>query len=102
MSEGNITRRSLRDCRTGMTDWNRIGRQTNAEISEQAASAPDVAPILTDEWLARAEVVQPNKKLISIRLDVDVLEYFQDGGKNYQTRINQVRRSYIEARKKSA
>ena len=102
MSEPNIIRRSLNSRQTGRTDWNKVDSQTDAEINEQVAQNPDAAPILTDEWLAQAEIVQPNKKLISIRLDADVLGYFQQDGKNYQTRINQVLRTYIEARKKSA
>ena len=38
------------------------------------------------------------KKMISLRLDVDVLAFFQDGGKGYQTRINAVLRSYMKAK----
>lgn len=102
MSEKNITRRSLRDRRAGKTDWDRLDQQSDADILKQVTSDEEAAPLLTTEWLANAEIVPPNKKLISIRLDTDVLSYFQDGGKNYQTRINQVLRTYVDARKKSA
>jgi len=102
MSETHITRRSLSGRRTGRTDWDRLDRQSDAEINERAASDPDAAPLLTAEWLARAEVVPGNKKAISIRLDPEVLEFFQKNGKNYQTRINAVLRAYVEAHKKSA
>lgn len=103
MSETHITRRSLNDRRTGQTDWKRLSRQSDAEIKEAAASDPDAAPLLTAERLAQAEVMTPRtKKAISIRLDPEVLEFFQESGKNYQTRINTVLRAYVAAHKKSA
>ena len=45
----------------------------------------------------------PGKERITIRLDVDVLEWFREqvemqGGGNYQTMINQALREYIAGR----
>jgi len=37
------------------------------------------------------------KELVSIRTDPDVLDWFRGQGKRYQTRINAVLRSYVEA-----
>ena len=88
--------------KAGRTDWTRLDRQSEDETNDQAASDPDAAPLVTEEWLAKAELITPNKRPISIRLDAEVLEYFQKKGKNYQTRINQVLRAYVEAHKKSA
>ena len=39
------------------------------------------------------------KKAVSIRLDQDVLDFFKAAGRGYQTRINAILRSYMEARK---
>ena len=39
---------------------------------------------------------------MTLRLDSDILEWFKSKGKGYQTKINAVLRSYIEANKKSA
>ena len=39
------------------------------------------------------------KQAISIRLDTDVLEFFKDEGPGYQSRINAVLRSYMDAKK---
>ncbi|MGD9583245.1 MAG: BrnA antitoxin family protein [Lysobacterales bacterium] len=36
-----------------------------------------------------------HKRQVTLRLDVDVLDYFQHGDARYQTRINQVLRSYM-------
>lgn len=50
------------------------------------------------DW-SRIEVVCPEKKvMISVRLDPDVLEFFRSQGPGYQSRINAVLRSYMNAR----
>ena len=38
-----------------------------------------------------------NKQQVTLRLDADVLEYFRHTGKRYQSRINQVLRTYMQA-----
>jgi uncharacterized protein (DUF4415 family) len=40
--------------------------------------------------------VHPAKKLISLRIDEDVVAFFKDTGKRYQTRINDVLRAYMQ------
>ena len=73
----------------GQTDWNRLREAGDHEGTEEF-------PI---DW-ARAEVVLPEpKKMISLRLDADVLAFFRDQGKGYQTRMNAVLRAYMEAQK---
>jgi len=42
------------------------------------------------------------KQIVTIRLDVDMLEWFKSEGPGYQTRINQVLRDHMEARKGAA
>ncbi len=45
--------------------------------------------------------MHPNgKTLISIRLDPDMLAWFKKHGKGYQTRINAVLRTYMQAHRK--
>lgn len=100
MSEERIVRRTLDDRRKGKTDWARVAAQTDEEILANIASDPDAAPFLDEEWFAHAEVVLPQKRAISIRLDNEVLDYFQKGGTRYQTRINAVLRAYVDAQKK--
>ena len=57
-----------------------------------------------DQPAARAEdttAAKPTttgvKQIVTIRLDVDMLDWFKSGGPGYQTRINQVLREYMEA-----
>lgn len=39
------------------------------------------------------------KQIVTIRLDVDMLEWFKAAGPGYQTRINQVLRDHMEAQR---
>ena len=82
----------------GQTDWTRLDRMTDAEIDQQIASDPDVAPVIDESWMASVEMVVPGKKeAVSLRLDPDVLAFFKAPGPGYQTRISAVLRSYVRA-----
>ena len=41
--------------------------------------------------------VPERKRPVTIRLDADVVDWFQNQGKGYQTRINAVLRAYVDA-----
>jgi uncharacterized protein (DUF4415 family) len=86
------------------TDWVRVDALTDADIRRAIRSDPDAAPELDaaseldSAWFRRAKVVLPEpKKAVSIRLDRDVVEWFQRHGRGYQTRINAVLRAYVSA-----
>ena len=72
--------------RTSRTDWDRLATMADDDIDYS-----DIPP-LTDEFFARAKLVQPN----AVEIDPDVLAWFQLQGHDYPTRINQVLREYIE------
>lgn len=40
------------------------------------------------------------KQKVTLRLDRDVVAFFKHGGKGFQTRINQVLRDYMEAKRR--
>jgi uncharacterized protein (DUF4415 family) len=42
------------------------------------------------------------KQIVTIRLDVDMLEWFKSAGPGYQTRINQVLRAHMDAQRTEA
>ncbi len=61
---------------------------TDEDIERALATDPDAA-LLDAAWFASAcAVLPPEKEMISIRLDKDVLNYFRSLGPYYQTRIN--------------
>jgi uncharacterized protein (DUF4415 family) len=84
----------------GKTDWKRLDRQTSARIEGIAASDREGAPMSDADW-ARAEIVHPEKVAVGIKLDSDVLDWFKDQGKGYQTRINGVLRRFYEVHQTS-
>jgi uncharacterized protein (DUF4415 family) len=62
---------------------------------------PEVSP----EQFARAMVRRglktvPPKAQLTIRVDLEVLDWFRKQGRGYQTRINTLLRAYMEAHKK--
>lgn len=85
--------------RESRTDLARLRNLTEAELRERIASDPDWRDVPPD-WHLKAEAVIPSRKrLVSIRLDSDVLDWFRDQGAGYQTRINAVLRSFMEHEK---
>ena len=47
----------------------------------------------------RAASSLPMKQIVTIRLDVDMLNWFKAAGPGYQTRINQILRDHMEAQR---
>jgi uncharacterized protein (DUF4415 family) len=65
---------------------------------ELAVMFPEsVLKIDEEELWKKATLVKPDKELISIRLDADVLAYFKRPGSGYQSRINAVLRLWMRA-----
>jgi uncharacterized protein (DUF4415 family) len=69
---------------------------TKIEASAGTRRRPRYLP---EEW---AGMYKPLKKPVTLRLDADVLAWFQRAGRGYQTRINRaLRKVMIEERKKA-
>ena len=70
-------------------------------IKEEEIDYSDI-PELDESFWETAVVEYPEKKKpVTLRLDADVLEWFKSKGKGYQTRINAVLRSYVDAHRKN-
>jgi len=55
-------------------------------------------PELDDRFWENAKLVMPQPKpSISLRIEPEVLDWFKSFGRGYQTRMNAVLRSYMEA-----
>ena len=83
----------------GKTDRDRLAGLSDADIERMSASDPD-HPALDDAFWQSVDVAQP-KEAISIKLDKDVLAFFREPGRGYQTRINTVLRRYMQASRKA-
>jgi len=82
--------------------------QQRAEL-EVVAAMPDEAIDYSDApylpnavWTKAAVELPSNKRQITLRLDAEVLDFFRRTGARYQSRINAVLRSYVEAHKAHA
>lgn len=78
----------------------KLRRITDADITR---SSPDeLRDLPTDFWDKAVPVLPAAKIPISLRVDVDVLEFFRETGPRYQSRMNAVLRSYMERTSTSA
>lgn len=91
--------REERERRGTETDWKRLDSMTLAEIEHNAVDDdlengfPDYeGPI----WEGVPAPFGTGKKLMSVRIDYDVVEWFKAQGKGYQTRMNAALREYME------
>ncbi len=82
----------------GKTDFARLDAMTDADIAKAVADDPDAVPLDSD-WTQARLVVPPGKEIVTLRLDRDVLDWFKEQGRGYQTRINAVLRAFYQARK---
>jgi len=78
-------------------------------LSAQPASEIDTSdiPVLTDEeWAStervRGHLYRPIKRIVTARLDGDVLDWLKSHGKGYQSRMNAILRQEMLASLKSA
>jgi uncharacterized protein (DUF4415 family) len=84
--------------KVGATDWDRLRALSDKDIRGAVKADPDARPTDADFW-KRAKVVLPQaKQTVTIRLDADLLGWLRRQ-KGYQTRINAVLRTYMEAHK---
>ena len=92
------------------SDLAKVDETTDEEIARQIAEDPDTAPELTDEWFDKADLhygetllrrgrgrppLEAPKKLVSLRLDQDVIDAFRGGGPGWQSRINAALRKHL-------
>ena len=86
----------------GETDWAAVDAKTEEELAADTASDPawDGIP---EDWYKHARaasgpLIRPkeNKRLVSVRYDADVIEWFKGQGRGWQARMNAVLRSFME------
>lgn len=71
-----------------------------ASRSDQQIDYSDI-PELDEAFFEKAKLVRPaaDKRQITIRIDADVLDWFRDQGKGYQTHMNAVLKAYMHSQK---
>jgi uncharacterized protein (DUF4415 family) len=77
-------------------------RRRGVRVGDLRASVEDDLLLLADqETGAEARWNRPRKRRISLRVDVEVVEWFKSKGPGYQTRMNRIlRRVMMEGKKR--
>jgi uncharacterized protein (DUF4415 family) len=106
MSDENITRVTAEEIRRkraegipSQADWARVDALTDEEIEAVMRDDPDWQDLIDIDWSKAKWVTAHKKKALSIRLDDDIVDFFQATGKGYQTRINAVLRHFVSEQK---
>ena len=78
------------------TDLARVRAKTAADVEDEISNDPNFKDERED-WYATAMAVMPTpKKLLSLRLDTEVVDWFRQQGPGYPTRINAVLRAFVQ------
>jgi len=67
-----------------------------ASMPDNEIDTSDMPEVRDWSGAVRGGLYRPVKRLTSLRLDVDLLEWFKRDGEGYQTRINAALREYVE------
>ena len=77
-----------------------LRNMTDAEVERRAAADPDAGTIPPGFWDNATVLLPETKQQITLRLDPEVIRFFKQTGKGYQSRMGAVLRSYVEAKRK--
>ena len=78
-----------------LSDWDRVRNMTEEELE----ASIDVEEEGEIDWATVQIGIPAPKQQITVRFDTDIIEWFKGKGPGYQTRMNQVLRSYVEAQR---
>jgi len=83
---------------TDQTDWARVHALTDTDIAKAVEDDPDTF-VPDAAWMAQAQLVPPRgKKLVTLRVDPDVLNWFRQGGRGYQSRMHDVLKAFVASK----
>lgn len=95
MSKG-TTKKRLGDVGEDRSDWARMDALTEDQLERSIEDDQD-SDVEALDW-TKAQLVMPKAKdSIHLRVDPDVLGWFKEQGKGYQTRMQAVLRAFYEA-----
>ncbi len=73
-----------------------------AAISDDRIDLTDLPATYGVAWQRPGLLIPAeNKQQVTLRIDADVLTFFKTTGRRYQTRMNEVLRSYMNAQRRS-
>ncbi|HEV8014499.1 MAG TPA: BrnA antitoxin family protein [Stellaceae bacterium] len=81
------------------TDLKRLQRLTDKDIVKAAKGDPDAAILPREFWRSALMTPPRGKRQVTLRLDAEVLDFFKQAGKGYQTKINHVLKAFVAAQR---
>lgn len=85
------------DPKAEMSAAQRKRLQSVADKPDADIDYSDIAALTPEFWAKHRVAPVAPKAQVTLRIDRDVLDYFREGGAGYQTRINDVLRSFVVA-----
>ncbi|MGI8992563.1 MAG: BrnA antitoxin family protein [Bryobacteraceae bacterium] len=82
----------------GATQWKRLRALSDQDIRSAVKADPEARPTDVEFWKQAKVIIPRTKQSVTIRLDADLLGWLRRQ-KGYQTRINALLRTYMEAQK---
>jgi uncharacterized protein (DUF4415 family) len=79
-----------------LTAKERAAMKAVAAMPDSEVDTSEMHEVTDWSGAVRGGLYRPVKRLTSLRLDADLLEWFKRGGEGYQTRINAALREYVE------
>jgi uncharacterized protein (DUF4415 family) len=73
-----------------------------AAMPESEIDTTEMPEIADWSGALRGAFYRPIKKPLSLRIDADVIDWFQRQGQGYQTKMNAVLREYVERHRRPA
>ena len=73
-----------------------------AKMPESEIDTSEMPPIKDWSKGERGALFRPVKRALSLRLDADIVDWFQRQGTGHQTRMNAALREYVNRHRKSA
>jgi uncharacterized protein (DUF4415 family) len=80
----------------GQTDYARLDAMTEEELE----ASIDYEEEGEFDWSTAQVGIPGPKQQLTVRFDQDVIDWFKAQGRGYQTRMNAVLRSYVEAQRR--
>jgi len=93
---GRITRVNSKQRTNGATDLKRLRAMPDLSIDYS-----DIPKLNKSFWKTAKLTMPEPKDRLTIRVDHDVVKWLKKHGRGYQTRINAILRSYMEAQSRS-
>ena len=82
------------------TDWERLDAMQDEEID--FSDIPEVTPEMFAKAIVRRGLKPHTKSQLTLRLDSDVIDWFKQQGRGWQTQMNALLRAYMEERQTQA